>query len=70
MEFPKEKSVNPEQSTSGAEAKMPPDYMEILIFDGRVVIHDYSKNDDRELVLVLLGAFGIKTENVSEGWCG
>jgi hypothetical protein len=54
---------------SGTEVKIP-EFMGIIIHEGRVVISDYSKNDDRNPVLAILGAVGIKPEVHTESWCG
>ena len=53
----------------GTEVKIP-EFMGILIHEGRVVISDYSKDDDRNPVLAILGAAGIKPEVHTESWCG
>ena len=54
---------------SGTDIKIP-EFMDIQIYEGRVVISDYSKNDDRNLVLALMGATGINPEVHNESWCG
>jgi len=44
--------------------------MGVIIHEGRVVISDYSKNDDRTSVLAILGAVGIEPKVQTESWCG
>ena len=54
---------------SGTEVKVP-EFMGVIIHEGRVVISDYSKNDDRTSVLAILGAVGIEPKVQTESWCG
>jgi hypothetical protein len=44
--------------------------MGIHIHGGRLVISDYSHDDDRNPLLTLLGAVGIKPDIQCESWCG
>lgn len=47
-----------------------PDFVGIHIHGGRMVISDYSENDDRNPVLATLGALGLEPEVQTESWCG
>ena len=47
-----------------------PDFVGIQIHGGRIVISDYSENDDRNPVLAILGALGLEPEVQTESWCG
>lgn len=53
----------------GVEVKIS-EFMGIQIHEGRMVISDYSKDDDRHFVLAILGAAGIEPEVHTESWCG
>jgi len=44
--------------------------MVVQIHEGRVVISDYSRNDDRNTVLAFLGAVGVQPEVHTESLCG
>ena len=52
-----------------AEVKIP-EFMGVKIHEGRIVISDYSQNDDRNPVLAVLGAAGIDLSGLTESWCG
>jgi hypothetical protein len=47
-----------------------PDFVGIHIHGGRIVISDYSENDDRNPVLAILGALGLEPNVQTESWCG
>jgi hypothetical protein len=47
-----------------------PDFVGIYIHGGRIVISDYSENDDRNPVLAIIGALGLEPEVQTESWCG
>ena len=47
-----------------------PDFVDIHIHGGRIVISDYSENDDRNPVLAFLGALGLEPKVQTESWCG
>jgi hypothetical protein len=47
-----------------------PDFVGIHIHGGRIVISDYSENDDRNPVLAILGALGLEPKVQTESWCG
>lgn len=42
----------------------------IRIDDGRVVVFDYSQNDERRDLIVFLEAMGFKVNIQTESWCG
>jgi hypothetical protein len=46
------------------------DFVGIHIHEGRIIISDYSENDDRNPVLAILGALGLEPEVETESWCG
>jgi len=52
---------------SGAEA---PEFMNVLVHEGRVVITDYSHTDEYNTVLALFGAVGLPPTVTTESWCG
>ena len=47
-----------------------PDFVGIQIHGGRIVISDYSENNDRNPVLAILGALGLEPNVQTESWCG
>ena len=47
-----------------------PQFIGVNISGGRVVISDYSTNDDRNKLLVLMAALGVSLEAINESWCG
>jgi hypothetical protein len=46
------------------------DFVGIQIHGGRIVISDYSENNDRNPILAILGAIGLETKVQTESWCG
>lgn len=45
-------------------------FMGVHIHQGRVVISDYSHEDDYNLALAFMGAIGLKPDVQTESWCG
>ena len=56
--------IRVDKSTGG------PDFVGIHIHGGRILISDYSENDDRNPVLAILGALGLEPKMETESWCG
>jgi hypothetical protein len=57
-------TVRVDKSTGG------PEFVGIHIHGGRIVISDYSENNDRNPVLAILGVLGLEPEVQTESWCG
>lgn len=47
-----------------------PETISLQIRGGRIVISDYSRNNDYKPLLALFGIIGIKPEVKTESWCG
>ena len=50
--------------------KRPPSFINILIFDGRVTIYDYTHNDEYKILLNSLKQCGVQQDVQTESWCG
>jgi len=50
--------------------KSKPDFVSIMVVDGKVVINDCSENEDSLTLLQLLGALGLKITDKNVSWCG
>lgn len=50
--------------------KIPIESLLISIDGSRVVISDYSQNDDRAALVAFLESLGIKVNIQTESWCG
>ena len=44
--------------------------IEVSIDRGKVIISDYSHNNDRDKLLALMVALGVSPEKINESWCG
>jgi hypothetical protein len=54
----------------GNDKVLPPKHIQILIFDGRVTIADYTHNDEYRALLSSLSRCGIQQDIQTESWCG
>ena len=63
------RSLKALRKENGTDNKAP-DFVGIHIHGGRIVISDYSENDDRNPVLAILGALGLEPKVQTESWCG
>jgi len=57
-------------SPKGCQTATKTEFINVLIHEGRIVIADYTENNDRKGMLVGLNAAGIDTTIQTESWCG